>query len=255
MSSIYNSPRLAAGYAYGRPPVHRSIIQKLETYPGMPVQAGRALDVGCGGGLSTAAIAHLAGMVVGLEPVAAMLAHAGVVAPRARFLVGQAERLPFRDGTFNLLTAAGSLNYADLRLFLPEAARVLAPGGVLAIYDYATGRRLRGSDRLDKWYGTFEHRYPSPPGRHLDPGSLAYASSGLRLETYEQMEVGVSMTFSSYLKYVMTETKVELAISRGTREAEIEDWCRATLEAILEDGPFDVVFDAYIACVGRIGDP
>lgn len=251
MSGIYNSPRLAAGYAYGRPLVHRSIVQKLETYPGMRVPVERALDVGCGAGLSTAAIAHLAGMVVGLEPVAAMLAHSGVVAPRARFLVGQAERLPFRDGTFNLLTAAGALNYTDLRLFLPEAARVLAPGGVLAVYDFSAGRRLRDSDRLDGWYGTFERRYPSPPGYHLDPRNLAYGSSGLRLEAYEEMEVGVSMTFSSYLRYAMTETNVELAISRGAREAEIEDWCRATLEAILVDDPFDVLFDAYIACVRR----
>ncbi len=254
MTGIYNSQRLAAGYAYGRPPVHRSIVQKLETYPGMGVAVERALDVGCGAGLSTAAIAHLAGMVVGLEPVAAMLAHCGVVAPRARFLVGQAERLPFRDGTFNLLTAAGSLNYTDRRLFLPEAARVLAPGGVLAIYDFSAGRRLRDSDRLDGWYDTFERRYPSPPGYHLDPRSLAYGSSGLRLETYEEMEVGVSMTFSWYLRYAMTETNVELAISRGAREAEIEDWCRATLEAILVDETFDVLFDAYIACVRRIGD-
>jgi SAM-dependent methyltransferase len=246
---MYDSPRLAAGYAYGRPPVHRSIIQKIETYLGITARIGRALDVGCGAGLSTAALEPLAETVVGLEPVAAMLAHRRVVAPHALFLVGQGESLPFPGRTFDLVTAAGSINYTDRSLFLPEAARVLAPGGVLAIYDFSAGRRLRDCDVLDEWYDTFERRYPSPAGYHLDPRELAYAASGLRLEAYEEMEVAVGMTFSSYLQYAMTETNVELAILRGTPEVEIGGWCRRTLEAIFGDTPREVLFDAYVACV------
>lgn len=253
LSGIYDSPRLAAGYAYGRPPVHRCIIQKVEMYLGMTARVGRALDVGCGAGLSTAALEPLAGTVVGLEPVAAMLAYSRVVAPRALFLVGQAERLPFPAGAFELMTAAGSLNYADLRLFLPEAARVLVPGGVLAVYDFSAGRRLRDSNVLDEWYATFERRYPSPPGYHLDPRGLAYASSGLWLEAYEEMEVAVGMTLSSYLQYAMTETNVELAITRGAPEAEIRDWCRGALDKVFGDERREVLFDAYVACVRRVG--
>jgi hypothetical protein len=51
------------------------------------------------------------------------------------------------------------------------------------------------------------------------------------------------------------DATVELAISRGTPEAEIQDWCRATLEAIVVDEPCDVLFDAYIAGVRHIDDP
>jgi ubiquinone/menaquinone biosynthesis C-methylase UbiE len=71
-----------------------------------------------------------------------------VVGPNALFLVGRAERLPFSAGAFDLM-AAGSLNYADVDLFLPEAARVLAPGDVLLIYDFSAGRRVRGDHQLD----------------------------------------------------------------------------------------------------------
>jgi SAM-dependent methyltransferase len=249
LSGIYDSPRLAAGYAYGRPPVHRAIIQRIRAHLGPTGRVGSALDVGCGAGLSTAALEPLADTVAGLEPVAAMLAHRSVVAPHALFLVGRAERLPFPAGTFDLLTAAGSLNYADPRLFLPEAARVLAPGGVLAIYDFSAGRRLRDGHALEEWHATFERRYPPPPGYHLDPHRLAYASAGLRLERHEDMEVALGMTLGSYLQYAMTETNVELAISRGTPEEEIGDWCRRTLEAIFGHTPRDVLFDAYVAIV------
>ena len=58
-------------------------------------QADQALDVGCGAGLSTTALAPLARQVTGLEPVPAMLAHWRIVAPQARFVIGRAERLPF----------------------------------------------------------------------------------------------------------------------------------------------------------------
>ncbi|MGH9837487.1 MAG: class I SAM-dependent methyltransferase [Blastocatellia bacterium] len=149
---IYDSARLAAGYAFDRPPVHRHIIEKTKTSLGLTGCGRRALDIGCGAGLSTAAIAPLAESVIGLEPAQAMLAHSREVAPQASFLVGQAERLPLRDGAFDLMTAVGAINYADLDLFLPEAARVLARDGVFIIYDFSAGRRFRESVLLDEWY-------------------------------------------------------------------------------------------------------
>ena len=108
--SIYDSPRLAAGYAYDRPPAHRRIIQRVRELLQITGRRTRALDVGCGAGLSTAALEPLAETMVGLEPVRTMLTHSRAVAPHALFLVGQAERLPSSAGAFDLITAAGSLN-------------------------------------------------------------------------------------------------------------------------------------------------
>jgi ubiquinone/menaquinone biosynthesis C-methylase UbiE len=136
MTSVYDSERLAAAYAFDRPPVHGQILQSAR----LSQQADRALDVGCGAGLSTAALMLLARQVVGLEPVSAMLVHRQAVAPRARFVVGQAERLPFAARSFDLVAAAGSLNYADLPPALAEVARVLIRDGAFLLYDLSTGR-------------------------------------------------------------------------------------------------------------------
>jgi SAM-dependent methyltransferase len=249
--TIYDSPRLAAGYAYDRPPVHRRIIERVRGSLGPRDRYKRALDIGCGAGLSTAAIAPLAEVVIGLEPVRAMVAHHHVVAPGAIFLVGQAERLPFRDGVFDLMTAAGAINYADLDLFLPEAARVLAPDGRLIIYDFSAGRRLRDSAALQEWYSAFERRYPAPTGYALDVQGLAYNRFGLRLDGYEAFEVAVPMTLDSYLSYALSETSVELALSRGAPETELRDWCQSTLANVFGVAPQEVLFDAYVAYVNR----
>ncbi len=250
---IYDSPRLAVGYAFNRPPVHRHIIEKVKTSLGLTGRGRRVLDIGCGAGLSTAAIEPLAETVIGLELARVMLAHSRVIVPRASFLVGRAERLPFSDGAFDLMTVAGSLNYADLGLFLPEAARVLAPGGRLIIYDFSAGRRLRESTRLDEWYDAFERCYPAPPGYALDVRGIAYGQFGLRLDYYEEFEVAVPMNLDSYLAYVLSETSVELVLSRGEPETDVRDWCQGTLEDVFGSVHREVLFDAYFAYVSHDG--
>ena len=250
-NNVYDSLRMAAGYAFDRPPVHQHVVRAIGEHLRLTHRVTRALDVGCGAGLSTAALEPLARFVVGLEPVPTMLIHRRTVAPRAAFVAARAEQLPFAAESFDLLTAAGSLNYVDLALFLPEIARVLGKGGVLAIYDFSAGRRLRDSGALYAWYAAFERRYPPKPGYDLDVRGLAYKPSGLRLDAYEEFEVAVPMTFRSYLPYVMSETGVEMAISRGVAEGEIRNWCTSTLREVLDDTPTDVLFDAYVAYVRR----
>jgi SAM-dependent methyltransferase len=247
----YDNPRMASGYAFDRPPVHPHIIRVIRERLQFRASVHRALDVGCGAGVSTAALEPLADQLVGLEPAPSMLAHSRIVAPRAGFVVGRAERLPFRAGSIDLVTAAGSLNYVDLDVFLPELARVLVRGGVLAIYDFSEGRRFRGDDRLDAWYAEFAARYPSEPGYELDVNRVDFARYGLRLNTYEEFDVAVPMTLATYVPYVMSEMRVEMAVARGTAEGEIRAWCEATLARVFGSMPRDVVFDAYVACVRR----
>ena len=209
------------------------------------------MDVGCGAGLSTAALEPLAEIQVGIEPVPAMLAYSHAVAPKARFLVGQAERLPVASRTFDLITAAGSVNYANLDLFFPEVERVLTETGVLVIYDFSAGRRFAENDSLQRWYAEFEYRYPPQPGYALDVTALDYNQYGLRLSGYEPLEVALPMTFDAYLAYALSETSVEQAIKQGTSETEIRDWCQRTLAKVFAADTHDVIFDAYLALVSR----
>ena len=250
-SDVYQSARMARGYAYDRPPVHQSVIAKLREHLQLSARLPRALDIGCGAGLSAAALEAVANFVVGIEPVAAMLQFRAAVTRTANFAVARAEQLPFAAHSFDLLTAAGSLNYADLALFLPEAARVLTANGVLAIYDFSEGRRLRTDTRLEQWFAAFKQRYEMPAGYALEVRTLPYEAYGLRLSGYYEFEVAVPMTHAGYLRYALSETSVEHAIAHGESEADIEAWCKNTLSDIFNEIPLDVLFDVYIAYVQR----
>jgi ubiquinone/menaquinone biosynthesis C-methylase UbiE len=248
-TEFYKSSRLAYGYAHHRPPVHPRIIEKLRVHLGITEKLNRALDIGCGAGLSTAALVPLANEVIGIEPMIEMLAHRKAVTTTAQFVVAKAERLPFADQSFDLITAAGALNYAELGQFFPEAKRVLKTNGVLVIYDFSEGLRLLNDQRLEAWYTTFKQRYPAPSGYALEVQTLDYSRYGLRLDSYEEFKVGVPMTHENYLLYALSETSIELAISYGVLENEIRQWCDKSLREIFGEASHEVFFDAYIANV------
>jgi SAM-dependent methyltransferase len=253
MTSVYDSERLAAAYACDRPPVHEHILRSAR----LPQRAERALDVGCGAGLSTAALAPLARRVIGLEPIAAMLAHRRAIAPRAAFIIGRAERLPFAAGSFDLVTAAGSLNYADFPLALAEIARVLTPDGTFLLYDFSTGRHSVSGARLERWFASFEQRFPWPPGwQPLDVRELPLADYGLELLDFTAVETRLPMDLDAYLRYMLSETNVEDSIASGARSPEeARDWCRTTLEPVFADGPLTVVIPGHVATLARAGRP
>ncbi len=119
------------------------------------------LDAGAGTGLFAAARPQWAGVdVVALEPAAAMVDEGAAAAPRARFVLGVAERLPLAGATFDVAWLSTSLHHlADRASAATELARVLRPGGRALVRTYLPGRSvvsfLEASPGRDKWIGRF----------------------------------------------------------------------------------------------------
>jgi len=107
----------------------------------------RVLDVATGTGLLAQAAARRvgpSGRVVGLDPSAGMLSRAKD-RRRIRLSRGIAERLPFRDASFDFLTMGYALRHVvDLPSTFAEYRRVLRPGGRLLILDFARPRNPVG---------------------------------------------------------------------------------------------------------------
>lgn len=239
---------MAAGYARFRPPVHRKILERAlapETV------FHRALDVGCGAGVSTQALAGFADFVFGMEPVADMLPG------KPSYFAGAAEAIPVDADSIDLITAAGSLNYADLDMFFCEATRVLCADGLMIVYDFEPGRRFRDSgaldDALDKWFRAFIARFPWPPheARELNPEILSDLAAGFWLERQQRFEIAISLAREFYLEYMLTETNVAFAMHRGIARDEIRSWCAKTLDAFWEEGDREILFPGYFACLAK----
>jgi SAM-dependent methyltransferase len=143
-----------------------------------PQPGQRALDVGAGPGLLSAALSGVVAEAVALDPSQALLGHAPA---GVRAVVGNAEAMPFEDAEFDLVTSVNSLHHvADLAHTLAEMARVLAPGGSIVVQDYLADA---DPERAERWE-TVE-RLRDPGHRRLPrEGEVAdlLASHGLARE-------------------------------------------------------------------------
>ncbi len=109
------------------------------------VRPGSILDVATGtAGVALELAQRTHGHITGIDLTRAMLdrgrarvTQAGV-SDRIRLVVGQGERLPFPDATFDALTFTYLLRYvADPSATLRELTRVLKPGGTIASLEFA----------------------------------------------------------------------------------------------------------------------
>lgn len=121
----------AAQYAQYRPGYAEAAILWCLA-PVSDARPARVVDVGAGTGILTGALAHLGADVVAVEPDQAMLAELRRQLPGVRAVEGSAEALPLPDQSMDAVLCGQAMHWFDLDRALPEIARVLRPGGVLA---------------------------------------------------------------------------------------------------------------------------
>lgn len=91
------------------------------------------LDVGCGSGSPTKAIA-LMNRVVGLDIDVKALKECQKISPNIPLVCGVAEKLPFKDKTFDMICAIELIEHLEKpKVFLKEAKRILKNNGTLLL--------------------------------------------------------------------------------------------------------------------------
>jgi SAM-dependent methyltransferase len=129
-----------------------------------PIAGKRVLDVGCGDGFFSIAIAKAGAVVTGVDTDEEMLSAARASAVRESvpitFVMADARSLPFQDATFDLVVAVSLLCLMrDREAALAEMTRALKPGGRIVIGELGAWslwnmlRRIRGAMGARPWRG------------------------------------------------------------------------------------------------------
>ncbi len=122
----------AALYAAHRPDYPESLIARLA---GIPSRKSVACDCATGNGQAAVGLARHFGHVAATDASLSQLAHARRVSG-VNYVAAQAEHIPLRARSVDLVVVAQALHWFKLHDFYGEVSRILAPGGALAVWGY-----------------------------------------------------------------------------------------------------------------------
>ncbi|GHJ34730.1 class I SAM-dependent methyltransferase [Streptomyces sp. TS71-3] len=149
---------VAAQYAGYRPSYPPALLDAIEEQAGRPLAGARVVDVGAGTGISTALLAARGARVIAVEPGAGMAAELHRALPGVPLVRGDGNALPLAGASADLVTYAQSWHWTDPARSLPEAMRVLRPGGTLALWwnvpDHAIAWQADQRARIEERFGS-----------------------------------------------------------------------------------------------------
>ncbi|WP_320784576.1 class I SAM-dependent methyltransferase [Streptomyces sp. CRN 30] len=124
----------AAQYAANRPAYPPALFDTIEELTGRPLAGARVADIGAGTGIATTLLRERGADVIAVEPGAGMAAQFRRTLPDVPLVRGTGDALPLADSCADLLTYAQAWHWTDPARAVPEALRVLRPGGALALW-------------------------------------------------------------------------------------------------------------------------
>lgn len=167
----------------------RSFAQVADAYdrarPGYPPEAGpwlvgrravSVLELGAGTGRLTADLVALGHDVLATDPLPEMLRLLSGRLPDVRTAVASAEDLPLPDRSVDVVVSAQAFHWFEPARALPEIARVLRPGGQVALVWNERDERIPWVRRLGKVIGGAGHEL-DPTHTLLGSGLFGYVDS------------------------------------------------------------------------------
>lgn len=200
----------AAQYASSKTHAQGESLARLVTLV-QPQPHWQVLDVATGAGHTALAFAPHVARVIASDLTPQMLAQTAELArerglPQVETRLADAEDLPFAAATFDLVTCRiAPHHFPDIPRFAAAAARVLQPGGVLAVVDNVVPAGEAGA-----FVNDFEKRRDPSHGRclTLEEWLAAYAAAGLEIIHTELLTKEIP--FYSWARRMMKdETAVE----------------------------------------------
>ncbi|CAM5486415.1 MULTISPECIES: class I SAM-dependent methyltransferase [Streptomyces] len=124
----------AAQYAANRPSYPAALLDAVEDLAGRSLTGARVVDVGAGTGIATALLRDRGADVLAVEPGEGMAAQFRHSHPGIPLVRGTGDALPLATSSADFLTYAQAWHWTDSACSVPEALRVLRPGGALALW-------------------------------------------------------------------------------------------------------------------------
>ncbi len=223
----------------------------------LPNKSGKILDIACGTGKSTEALVETGLSVTGCDHDEQMINEAKDQAKiknlNIEYIVSEAEKLPFPDQHFDVVTVGTAFHFFVTDLAMSEIKRVLKPNGLFFVYWTLTTKDTPDEDEIP---GSIFRKYNwikiPPVLRDLKNISEFLNKSGLQNVSTVSIPVIYNTTVEERVGLMTTSGTYEL-LSTEEKNNFLED-IRSVLTEKLGKREYFTLEEEIQVCYGFVGD-
>lgn len=245
-NKAFDSQRIAEGYAR-RPWLHKEVIKQIKKDCNME-HFENGLDVGCGAGLSTKALRILCEHVTGTDISPEMIAVCKKVYRDSSytFYVSKAEESVISRLPYDIITAAGVVNWVDKDLFLDNAEKILNKNGLIVIYDFWITDRMESKPEYTEWYqDKYLKKFPKPYRKEY-VWKQNDLTDVFKMENQVTYNLTYDFSLDEFIDFMMIQSNVNEKIERGILSVkEVKIWMGNSLQPIFSNKKRTLLFEGY----------
>lgn len=243
----FDSKRIAEGYAK-RPWVHKSVMEQIKTDCEVDGTFKNGLDVGCGAGLSTKALKLICDKVTGTDISESMIGVCEELYKESEysFYVAAAEETKLSEVPYDIVTAAGVVNWVEREKFLANMQEVMGQDGLLVIYDFWITDKMLDELAYTEWHQKeYLREFPKPP-RKENTWSQTDLGEHFLMKNQIIYQMQYEFDLDSFGDFMMIQSNVNVQVEEGKRtETEVRQWMKETLSPIFGEEKKQLIFEGY----------
>ena len=245
-NKAFDSQRIAEGYAR-RPWLHKEVIEQMKKDCDIK-QLKNGLDVGCGAGLSTKALKLLCERVTGtdISPEMILVCKKLYKDSSYTFYVSKAEENKISIIPYDIITAAGVINWLDKDLFLNNAEKILNNEGLIVIYDFWITDKMNNNYEYTKWFHDDYLKMFPRPYRKEYVWKQSDLPDTFKMENSIIYELEYEFSLIEFVDFMMIQSNVNEQIKKGVLSIiEVRNWMIKSLQPIFNNKKKTIVFEGY----------
>lgn len=246
-NKAFDFKRIAQGYK-DRPFLHGQVIEQLQKeWHVTGFQNG--LDVGCGAGLSTKALQGICDKVTGTDISKEMILVAEEMCPEDTytFFPCPAEQTPEPEAKYDIVTAAGMVQWVEQDKFLENLSQIMEKNGLLFIYDFWISDKMEETGSYtDWWHNQYLVKFPRPARKDNRWTAEEVAVYSFIMEKQNIFTLQYEFDKDAFIKFMLIQSNVNAKIEgEGQDIEEIRTWFEETLEPIFQGQKKMLMFEGY----------
>lgn len=247
-SKDFDFQRIAEGYKR-RPFLHEQIIDRFQTDVTSRIFSD-GLDIGCGAGLSSKALKAICHHVTGSDISKEMISVAREVCQSEEeydFIVSKAEELPEFGKKFDIVTAAGVVQWVDRDLFLKKMSKVMNDHSYLIIYDFWISDKMKECSAYTTWWhDIYLKEFPRPFRNESVWTKEDVARYGFVIKDQIQHEMEYKFDQDSFIEFMMVQSNVNAKIEGGKNTVQnVRNWFEQTTTPFFQGEKRTAIFTGY----------